>query len=66
MQRGDVVVVQSARNTAGDVCAFDISPYIYSKLRIDSIAVPTRTIIVTSVVDPNCGFRQLTTGIPTK
>jgi hypothetical protein len=63
---GDVVVIQSQRNTSGDVCAFDLSPYIYTKLKVDSVALPTRTIIAEAVVDPNCGFRQFTSGIPTK
>jgi hypothetical protein len=63
---GEAVVVQSSRNSAGDICSFDLSPYIYSKLVIDSVAVPTRTILAHTIVDPNCGFKQFTTGIPTK
>ena len=64
--KGDVIVLQSVRNGANDACQFDISPYIYSKLLIDSIAVSTRTIVVQAVLDPNCGFRSFETGIPTK
>jgi hypothetical protein len=63
---GEAVVVQSSRNSAGDICSFDLSPYIYSKLVIDSVAVPTRTILAHTIVDPHCGFKQFTTGIPTK
>jgi hypothetical protein len=65
-KKGDVIFIQAQRNSSGDVCSFDLSPYIYSKLVIDSISVPTRTIVAETVVDPNCGFRQLTSGIPTK
>ena len=39
---GDIVVVQAARNGAGDACQYDISPYIYTKMLVDSIAVATR------------------------
>jgi hypothetical protein len=63
---GDIVVVQSARNGSGDVCQFDISPYIYTKVLVDSIAVDTRTVVLQTVLDPNCGFRSFETGIPTK
>jgi hypothetical protein len=61
---GEVVIVQSARNGSGDACQFDISPYIYAKLLIESITVETRTIVVKSVLDPNCGFRSFEQGIP--
>jgi hypothetical protein len=65
-KEGDVIVLQAQRNTSGDACQFDISPYIYTKLVVDSVALATRTIIVQSVLDPNCGFRSFETGIPTK
>ena len=64
--KGDVIVVQSIRNGSGDVCQFDISPYIYAKLLVDSIATDSRTLFVQSLLDPNCGFRSFETGIPTK
>lgn len=63
---GDVVVVESARNGSGDVCQFGLSPFIYSKLLIESIVPATRTIVVQSVMDPNCGFRSFEPGIPAK
>ena len=63
---GQTVVIQSSRNSSGDVCSFDLSPYIYAKLKIDSVAVATRTIIAQTVVDPNCGFKQFSAGIPTR
>ena len=64
--KGDVVVLQSLRNGANDACQFDISPYIYTKLVVDSVAVSTRSIFVQAVLDPNCGFRSFASGIPTK
>jgi len=64
--KGDIIIVQSIRNSSGDVCQFDISPYIYAKLKIDSIAVDTRTLVVRSLLDPNCGFRSFESGIPTR
>jgi hypothetical protein len=63
---GDIIVVQSQRNGSGDVCQFDISPYIYTKVLVDSIAVDTRTIVLQTVMDPNCGFRSFEAGIPAK
>jgi len=65
-REGDIVVVQAVRNSAGDACAFDISPYIYTKVLVDSIAVDTRTIVLQTVLDPNCGFRSFQPGIPTR
>ena len=64
--QGDIVVVQSIRNGSGDACQFDISPYIYTKMLVDSIAADTRTIKVQAVLDPNCGFRSFESGIPSR
>ena len=64
--KGEVFVVQSVRNSSGDVCQFDISPYIYTKMRVDSVAVDSRAIFVSAVLDPNCGFRSFESGIPTR
>jgi hypothetical protein len=64
--KGEVVIVQSARNSTGDACQFDISPYIYTKLLVDSIAPATRTITIQAILDPNCGFRSFQPGIPAK
>jgi hypothetical protein len=66
VKENDIVVLQAQRNASGDACQFDISPYIYTKLLVDSVALATRTIIVQSVLDPNCGFRSFEAGIPTK
>lgn len=62
--KGDVIVVESARNASGDVCQFSISPFIYSKLLIESVVPATRTIVVQAVLNPNCGFRSFEPGIP--
>ena len=63
---GDVFVVQSTRNGIGDACQYDLSPYIYTKVVVDSIAPTTRTAVVQAVLDPNCGFRSFESGIPAK
>ena len=60
------MIVQAVRNSSGDACAFDISPYIYTKMLVDSISVDTRTIFLQTVLDPNCGFRSFESGIPTR
>ncbi len=63
---GEVVVVQAIRNGAGDACQFNISPYIYTKLVVDSVSTASRVMRVTAVLDPNCGFRSFESGIPTR
>lgn len=63
---GDVVIVQSTQNGTGGACAFDISPYIYTKILVDSIAVATKTVVLQTVLDPNCGFRSFEAGIPSR
>ena len=63
---GEVVVVQSVRNGSGDACQFDISPYIYTKMTVDSVSLVSRVIRVSAVLDPNCGFRSFESGIPAR
>lgn len=63
---GQVVVLEINRAGSGDVCSLSLSPNIYGKVSVDSINVATRTLTVTSVMDPNCGFRSFAEGIPTK
>lgn len=63
---GEVIVVQSVRNGANDACQFDISPFIYTKLVVESIALATRSVNVRAVLDPNCGFRSFAPGIPSR
>jgi hypothetical protein len=63
---GEVIVVEANRGTSGDVCYLNISPNIYTKILISSIDLVTRTIVIQTVVDPNCGFRSFAAGIPEK
>lgn len=62
---GEVVIVQSAHNTAGDLCQFAINPNIYAKIAVDSVSLASRTIFLRMGLDPNCGFRSFVAGIPT-
>ncbi len=64
--KGEVVVVEANRGTTGDLCSFNISPNIYTKILIDTIDPATRTIVIRTVLDPNCGFRSFLDGIPGK
>lgn len=64
--KGDIVIVQSTQNGANGACQFDISPYIYTKVLVDSIAVDTKTVVLQTVLNPNCGFRSFEAGIPTR
>jgi hypothetical protein len=65
MLPGEVVVVQSAHNTTGDLCQFALNPNLYAKIVVDSVSLATRTIYLKMGLDPNCGFRSFATGIPT-
>jgi hypothetical protein len=65
MAPGQVVVVQSAHNTSGDLCQFAINPNIYAKITLDSVNLASRTLYLRMGVDPNCGFRSFVAGIPT-
>jgi len=62
---GQVVVVQSAHNSSGDLCQFALSPNIYAKIAVDSVNLTSRTLFLRLGLDPNCGFRSFVTGIPT-
>jgi len=61
---GESLVVEANRSMSGDVCYLNLSPNIYSKITVTSIDLPTRTIEVEEVVDPNCGFRSFAIGLP--
>jgi hypothetical protein len=47
-----------------DVCQFSLASNIYAKIVIDSINTGTRRLFFRSTVDPNCGFRAFTPGVP--
>jgi hypothetical protein len=61
---GEVVVVEAERTRTGDYCAFAISPHLYSKFVVDAVDPVVGTITLRLTVDPNCGFRSFTEGIP--
>ena len=62
---GEVLILQTARNTGNDICIYGISPYIFAKIGLDSVDLKDRSIFFKSTVNPNCGFRSFKTGIPT-
>lgn len=61
---GEVVLVQTAHNTQGDLCQFAINPNIYAKIAVDSVNLASRTLFLRLGLDPNCGFRSFADGIP--
>jgi hypothetical protein len=46
-------------------CTLSLTPYIFAKVVIDSVNPATRMLYGRTVINLNCGFRQLTTGLPT-
>ncbi len=46
-------------------CLQSLTPYIFARAVIDSINPATRVLYGRTVINLNCGFRQLTAGLPT-
>ncbi|MGI9140845.1 MAG: hypothetical protein ACR2GJ_07045 [Gemmatimonadaceae bacterium] len=61
---GEVVAIEALRNRSSDLCAFALSPNIYSKLVVDSVSAGTNAIWFRFVTNPNCGFRSFAPGRP--
>jgi hypothetical protein len=55
-------LVMQAQN---GLCAAYLASYIFVKITIDSVDVPGRAIFGRTLINSNCGSRQLTPGIPT-
>lgn len=62
---GDVGVIESLNHP---YCAnvFFVTQNIYAKFVVDAIDPTARSVRLRLVVDPNCGFRGLETGIPSR
>ena len=63
LQVGTVAFVQS---NAHPLCAGSFTPFIYAKLRVTAVDVAARTVTLQIRSDPNCGFRGLQPGLPTR
>lgn len=48
-----------------DVCQYQSSQLVYSKLQIKAVDPVSRTIVFRITYDPNCGFRSFLPGVPT-
>lgn len=46
-------------------CLADPNPSLYGKFVVDSFNLTLKTIYFRATVDPNCGFRSFTPGLPT-
>lgn len=57
---GQVVVVQSQEAN----CSYSFTPYIFTKIVIDSVNVPARALYGRTLINLNCGFRSLAPGTP--
>ncbi|MEA3246440.1 MAG: hypothetical protein U9Q74_09820, partial [Gemmatimonadota bacterium] len=55
-----VLVVQAQNVT----CSGYLTPYIFAKLTVDSVNAQERTIYGHTLINNNCGSRQLTPGVP--
>ena len=61
---GEVIAVEAVRQQGGDLCAFALSPNIYSKIGVDSVSVARKMIYLKVSANPNCGFRSFLPGLP--
>jgi hypothetical protein len=61
IRAGDTILAASRLQT----CNFGFVRPIYAKLYIDSIDLATRSAVIIVVIDTNCGYRSLSSGIPT-
>lgn len=62
IRAGDVVIAASRIQT----CEFSFLRPRYAKIQIISIDLTTRQSQMRVVIDPNCGYRSLGSGIPTQ
>lgn len=60
LEVGEVAVVR----VAATICQFDFSPFVFSKLVVDSVSAAGRRVWMTALTNPNCGFRSLQPGRP--
>ena len=58
---GQVLAIQAQVS----ICSYSITPYIFAKVVIDSVQMPTRTLFGRTLINLNCGFRSLVPGTPT-
>ncbi|MGI8508530.1 MAG: hypothetical protein ACR2MQ_04320 [Gemmatimonadaceae bacterium] len=64
---GEAFIVLATRSTGSQTCLYSPSPHIYAKVVIDSVKPSTtRAIYLRQTVDPNCGYKSLEIGLPTK
>lgn len=47
-------------------CSFNFSRPRYARLRVESLDMALRKVVIRLVIDPNCGYRSLAPGIPTR
>lgn len=61
---GQTVAIQAQTATCSTTSNF--SPYTFSKLVVDSVSATEPAIHFRVVVDPNCGFRSFSSGVPSR
>lgn len=61
VQPGAVLAVQAQEA----MCQLSLTPYVFAKVVIDSVDTSARILYGRTLINLNCGFRQLTPGTPT-
>lgn len=57
---GGTVVFQAQQG----ICSQFLAPYIFAKMTVDSVSLAKRAIYGHTLINTNCGSRQLTPGVP--
>lgn len=60
VRKGEPAVIQAQEG----VCSVSLAPYLYAKVVIDSIDLPSRSMYGRTTINLNCGFRSLKAGLP--
>jgi hypothetical protein len=60
IRQGDVILASSRKQTCDDASQHPR----YAKLNIQTVDLVARSVVILVVIDPNCGYRGLKSGIP--
>jgi len=60
IRQGDIILASSRRQTCDDASSHPR----YAKMNIQTVDLATRSVVILVVIDPNCGYRSLKSGIP--
>ena len=60
IRKGEPAIIQAQEAS----CSLSLAPYMYARIVIDSVDLVARAMYGRTVINVNCGFRSLKTGLP--